>query len=73
MTLVTSKDVSLLMTSKLTLNKLILLILTYDYLDTKTDTPGTCICGSNDFSDLQKQKCVCKYPNHPLNPKLQNH
>jgi hypothetical protein len=40
-------------------------------LDLTCDTPKECICDSSKFTDEQKQKCVCSYKRHPLNPDLQ--
>jgi hypothetical protein len=40
-------------------------------IDKTCDTPKYCICSSQLFDDKQKEKCVCKYIRHPLNPKFQ--
>ena len=40
-------------------------------IDKTCDTPNTCICKNNNYTDKQKEKCVCKYVRHPLNPKIQ--
>lgn len=44
-----------------------------DFLDKKIDTPATCICNNFGYTSAQKEKCSCKYVQHPLNPLLQNH
>lgn len=43
------------------------------YIDTHVPTPGYCICHELKYTPEQKTKCVCKYPQHPLNPLLQTH
>jgi hypothetical protein len=41
------------------------------HLDTRIDTPKYCICDDSRYSAEQKKVCVCSYPRHPLNPRLQ--
>lgn len=45
--------------------------LVIDNIDKKCDTPGHCICKMSKYTKKQKEKCVCKYIKHPLNPKFQ--
>lgn len=40
-------------------------------IDKYCDTPKFCICKYSKYTDKQKEKCVCKYVRHPLNPKFQ--
>ena len=39
--------------------------------DKNCNTPKYCICSSSKFDNKQKEKCICKYVRHPLNPKFQ--
>lgn len=40
-------------------------------MDLSCDTPNYCICNNHKYTSEQKEKCVCKYIRHPLNPKFQ--
>lgn len=40
-------------------------------IDKHCNTPKYCICNHKKYTEKEKEKCVCKYIRHPLNPKLQ--
>ena len=41
-----------------------------DNLDKNVKTPGYCICDDL-YYKKEKEKCICKYKRHPLNPDFQ--